>query len=253
MPYQHPLFRAEAYEEFDALRRKLSAETPTHAFTLRMCSGIRMAGCYSLLIDADAETFSQCLHVSARAFEHFLGLIPEDQHVVSRAAPLLDALACLDFDGAFRISSQLSKKWNRAMEYEEDFLFFQLLMELLFRSRDEGECRKLLEAYERVLEGKSDERLDVARALLDRDADAFDSALRALIDRHVDYYKRMRASGALPEVQLLSEGKVFVEGLALIRVAERHGLTVAPNYRLIPSSVRRDFSTTFSDDLWRTF
>jgi len=253
MPYNHLVHQDNAYEEFVSLRTEFSTRPPTYQFLLRMCRGIRMFGCFSLFVDADVLTFSKCLQVSGRCFEHFLPLIPKEQQVTSRATPLLDAIACCDFDGASLISRNLSSTRNQSVEYEEDFLYFQFLLEVFFRSGDENDCRRLLNSYERVIEENHDNRLDVARALLDRDASAFDSALCALIAQYKDYYSRMRVAAALPEAALISEGKIFIEGLALIRLAERRGLKVDHEYPMIPSLTRQDFSTNFQADEWRAY
>jgi hypothetical protein len=253
MPYSHPLHRNEAYEDFCRLRAEFELEPPRYHHLLRMCRSIRVAGCFALLIDADAPLFSQSLQVSGRCFAHFLGLVSDGVPVVSRAMPFLDALACGDFDAARMISQSITPAWTGTLEYREDFLFFQFLFEYLFRSRDEGRCRELLSEYEQVLQGNPDERLSVARALLERDAAAFGDALHQLTQQHRDHHARMRASGGLPESQLLSEGKVFVEGLALVRVAESRGLACDDEYPLIPSLIRADFSAGFAPDAWRSF
>jgi hypothetical protein len=253
MPYSHPLHRNEAYEDFCLLRAEFEIERPHYRHLLRMCRSIRVAGCFALLIDADALLFSQSLQVSGRCFAHFLGLVSDGVPVVSRAVPFLDALACGDFDTARAISQSITAVWMPELEYREDFLFFQFLFECLFRARDEDRCRELLSEYEQVLQGNADGRLNVARALLERDAAAFGEALQQLTQQHRDYHARMRASGGLPEGQLLSEGKVFIEGLALVRVAESRGLACDDEYPLIPSLIRGDFSAAFAPEAWRSF
>jgi hypothetical protein len=255
MPYVHPLHQAEAYVDFESLREKFESEPPaTYELLLRMCRGARVAGCFSVLINADAPMFAECLDVSARAFLHHLPHIARDARVVSRALPFLDALACGDFVCASLIARLLDAPWQRSYEYEEDHAYYRFLFAWVAQpTAAEAECSAILDDYVRIVEGQPDERLGVARALMTRDADAFDAALRALIQAHKRHYAKMQSGSGIPEAQLLSEGKIFVEGLALIRLAERAGIQVPDDYLYIPSLLRPDHSASFAPDLWRTF
>jgi len=253
MPYHHPVHASNAHEDFSSIRDEFLAAPLTYQLLLRMCRGARMAGCYALLMDGDARAFSRSLQVSGRAFAHFLPQIPAEQRITSRAAPFLDALACGDGDGAAAIARGLTAPWARDAEYEEDFLFFRFLFALLGGPAGEEGAPALLATYEKVIEGADDARLDAAWALLKRDSDGFEQALGRLIARHRSYYSRMAAEAALPETDLLSEGKIFVEGLALVRLAENRGLMLSDHYPLIPSLVRPNLAATFAGDEWLTY
>src|SRR3569623_1695486 len=166
MPYHHPVHASNAHEDFSSIRDEFLAAPLTYQLLLRMCRGARMAGCYALLMDGDARAFSRSLQVSGRAFAHFLPQIPAEQRITSRAAPLLDALACGDRDGAAAIARGLTAPWARDAEYEEDFLFFRFLFALLGGPAGEDGAPALLATYEKVIDGGDAARLDAAWALL---------------------------------------------------------------------------------------
>ena len=91
---------------------------------------------------------------------------------------------------------------------------------------------------------------DASRSLAEGDQEAFGAALAAMVDRYEVRYEAATEEESLPEVELLTEGKVFVEGLALLRLAERAGLELQVEYPFLPRVARPDGPQTFAADAW---
>src|SRR5262245_51924399 len=191
MSYQHPIYQANGYYAFSSRRAELLAGPPSFDVLVQLCTGVRIAGCCSLLIDADAQLFSQCLSVSANAYAHFLQYIPHPEQVVSRGDPFFDALACNDFTAARLIAERSSRSARRDIEYEEDVLYFRFLFELLFLQSTREACATLLSDHARIVDGEPDPRRDMGYALLERDAERFTSALQGQIERQEALVRRL--------------------------------------------------------------
>ncbi|WP_160174601.1 immunity 49 family protein [Archangium violaceum] len=77
----------------------------------------------------------------------------------------------------------------------------------------------------------------MCEALFVRDQDAFDAALEdLLIERDAEF---RNAGPPLHPQRFHTERHVFIEGLALLRLAEDCGLSTQPEYRMMPGLVRR--------------
>src|SRR5262249_22298031 len=148
----------------------------------------------------------------------------DQQKVSSQAKPFFDALDG-GYLGAARLIARRSRgSWNREMEYEEDFLYAFLLMQLLFLPDSMDHCRELLEQLEAAATPTDAPRVEVCRSLLERDAKKFTSATAALLELRRERVTAMIERGALSD-ELASWLRPFSnEGLALIRIAELLGL-----------------------------
>jgi hypothetical protein len=151
------------------------------------------------------------------------------------------------------IAERSSRSFRRDIEYEEDVLYFRFLFELLFLEGTPDSCARLLSDHARVVGKEPDPRLEMGHALLERDAERFAAALEGLIERQQALVTRQAERDGLPDERLSTEGKVFIEGLAMLRVAERFGMPTEKDYPSIPSLARADYSRTFSPDDWRGF
>lgn len=78
----------------------------------------------------------------------------------------------------------------------------------------------------------------MCRALVTRQQDDFNAALEALLTEHESRHEaRARAMSAQDECSL-TDCCVSVDGLALLRLAERRALAVQPDYIFLPSLAR---------------
>jgi hypothetical protein len=226
-------------------------QVPEYEGVLHLCEQFRTLGICYLFLEYDAAAALTMFHASGRAFVHYAPSIPDDAYVTSWNEALFDAIASGDDRTAAQMAQLSSPTVKPTHEYEEDFLYHQFIYDLFYRSRPEEEVAALLEIYRNVTQGNPDPRLDVAEALLQRDGVAFAEAFSALIEQFERRYARMREAGTINDEKADTLGKLFVEGLALLRLADRRGIPTEPEYAYVPSLLRIDASAQFADDLWR--
>ncbi|WP_434388721.1 hypothetical protein [Melittangium boletus] len=218
---------------------------------LEFCEHLRIAGIGSLFLEGTSEGLLRRLSQSGRAFGHFLASVPEASKRTSQCAPFFDSVAADDFEGAAQVARHASRKWVQGVEYEEDFLFVELLMQHFFLGADLARCQALLARYEQTLQGADDVRWGICKALLEADAKAFDAGLEIFLSECNDRLKRqVKRELLLPEAAT-TVGQLSVEGLALVRLAERKGLPTQEDYLHVPSIAREPFPGAVQPDSWQ--
>lgn len=238
-------------EEIQDGLERLREDGPDAATVLDVCTRSRQLGCGLLLIDLDVDGFQHSLFQSTRLYEWLL-----DQRAAhprldtyylckSRAQPLLDALALNQLPLARGMGAKMDTPWAPKMEPEEDFRYFDLLSgPLLERQPDEAR----LAAFERCLEEPS-ARFDALAALMRQDADAFWEALSVLTRQWEEGIEADRRQDALDAYFAQTEASIFVEGLALVRLAGLWGIPARPRLPFMPSEVFQAPSEPFPEDL----
>ncbi|MCY1074095.1 Imm49 family immunity protein [Archangium lansingense] len=247
-----PVILANADQEIGELLADASHDAPGKVFQ-RLCRAYRVRGCAAFFISCRAAQLHADLQRSGAAHAAFLEHAPEAEKATGRAAPFFDALACTDLATAERIAWRSSRALKPDLELPEDFHYVDLLMERFFRGgRKGGESEAILARFEEAVEGGASTRLDICRALLATDAAAFEEALAALVQEHRDHYATGLSKGRIPEEVWAIDGCLFVEGLALLRVAELAGLRVSTDYPLLPSLALPVPRIDFGPDTWRS-
>lgn len=217
---------------------------------LEFCTNYRVLGIGAFFLYGDAICFGKYLYKSGRAFLHFLGAADDAVKVTGRSKPFFDAICAVDFDGAREIALRSRRTRSPDYEYEEDFLFVHFLMRRFFEGCPDDEARDLLDRWDKALEGAADERLGVCKALLAKDDEAFDEAIDLFLSAEEARYDDLAESESLTDAILSTEGKLSVEGLAMVRLAERSGMKTRRDYLFIPSLVRPLSPPTWPPDIW---
>ncbi|HEX5748290.1 MAG TPA: Imm49 family immunity protein [Archangium sp.] len=210
----------------------------------------RAFGICVLLTDVNVDGFFHGLIQSALTWKFFLercqleGVSDSSYRRVSLSAPFLDAVAAGQWKLAKQIAALSADAWRQGEEYEDDFAYARFLHRLLdFEQAERAVAQHLLDQFERALEGGSDVRLELARALLDKNQDAFESAFEGLLDDHEHKMKRIadpqRDSVLAREYTFEPNRHIMVEGLAILQVAEVLGLKLESEYKFCPGFVRR--------------
>ncbi|QSQ23712.1 immunity 49 family protein [Pyxidicoccus parkwayensis] len=206
---------------------------------------LRAAGIARLLTEVDRDAFRLCLQHSAEARRQLLQWAIGARRPFNRFTatghhgPLCDALAVGADELARDIVRLSSDTPVKAYEHEEDFLYARLLGLLaLDADAAPGRAEPLLDALEHVLEGQEAPRLAMGRALVARKQDAFDAALDDLLTEHASRHDAMARIMSAEDECSLTERYVSVEGLALLRLAQRRGLAVQTEYIFLPSLAR---------------
>lgn len=220
-----------------------------HADIHQICTFFRQRGVASLLLEGTADTYHVCAMQSASAYAMELRRIPDTDKVTAWSRPLQDAVGSGYWSAAEEIARSSRTTWNSDYEYEDDFSYVRFWHHLLLGGTDD-EIEATLERYEEVLAGAPDVRLDICRALHARDEEAFDEALRALLDERRDKVNEMIGSDAISKEAAQWIQHFALEGVALLALAEKHGLSTGREYLHCPDVVRGGSPFQYDPNAW---
>ncbi len=210
---------------------------------------LRALAIITLLTSGDSDKFCHNLIRSGRVREHYLMRMRQvpgqaDHHLASaRIDPLLDAVAAGDITLAHHIAWVSPRTWEPQREYEDDFCYAQILHRLIHGVPSAAVYQPFIDQFEAALKGQPSERLDVVKALVQRSQGDFDQAFDALLDARRKAILAAIGRAQIEDPPVLAERQVFIEGLALLRLAERQGLQTQPDYLYCPSLARRPMGT----------
>jgi hypothetical protein len=205
---------------------------------------LRSLAIMALVSKGDRLLFGQNLTRSGRVRLAYLQRLrregaEDDHHSASaRIDGLVDALAASDLLLGREIVGVSRRSWLPGAEYEEDFCYAQLIHRLVSQEGDEPAATALIEQYEKVLDGQPSARLAVCRSLMNRNQSDFDESFDSLIHEQEDKIAADKARFQLEEPEMMSQRQIFVEGLAVLRLATLYGLKTEPDYLFCPSIAR---------------
>lgn len=246
-----PIIRLNAQYDLDNLLPFVIRGNAKKELIDSICYNYRVKGICSFFMEGLPRVLHSNLQKSGAAFLHFLTLAKDAEKITSKAAPFFDAIACKDFDIARQIGVYSRQTWNHEEEYEDDFLYVFFLIKKFFLDAEDKEGISIIKDFEAVLEGAHSARLDICKAFVDHDEQAFDQALNSLIMEHEEYYRSGAERDEIIEEEWATEGQLFIEGLSLVRLAERIGFWTQENYLFIPSLARKDLSIVFEPNSWK--
>lgn len=245
-----PAIIEEAIQENrDRLPALLSGRGAEKEF-LGFCHNLRVAGIGKLFLEDEGGPLVWHLHQSGAAFAHYLAETRREPPPSNKLRPFFDAVAAGDFTSAERIARRARRAWAKGLEYEEDFLFVEFLMQHFFLGGSAADGHGLLARYEAALGAAEDARLPICRALLDLDARAFDEGLSLYLESRSIHFEAVASRQSLPPDVLVTERYFSLEGLALLRLAESKGLPVSPDHLHVPSTAREARREPFRPDSW---
>jgi hypothetical protein len=204
------------------------------------------------LDEVDPTLLHSNLAKEAQLFAFGLRHVPDEQRVLGRAAPLFAAIACRAPHLAREIASGLQRIHKPGKEYREDFLYMELLLKLFVDAASLAEMVPLLEEWKAALDGASDPRLPLVQALVDVDQELFDENFRLCLEAHETKMQALFKKGTIGEEEFYSDGKIWVEGLALLEIAVARGLRTEEEYRLIPDPARPTGPTVVPPGAWKS-
>lgn len=207
--------------------------------TLLLATVYRRRGIASLLAFGSAGALHEDLRRAGAVLATFLTSRRGNEAVRNSPIGFFDAVACGDMTTADRIAQFSPRDWRAGECYEDDFLYVDLLMARFHLGALPARIQAMLARYRVALEGVDDPRLTICESLLGADQQAFDAALTELIQGHEQRYRTAFAADEILEEVAMTEGKLFVEGLALLEFARRSGLRTQPDYLLMPSLAQR--------------
>lgn len=224
-----------------------SSLTPYGGTCYEIARYYRAMGIYDYLINFDIEGFFYGLIHSGLTRKHYLSQCQienaqnEPQRMTSLVGPFFDAIASHQFKLAKDIARLSPDQWIDGAEYEDDFAyayFFHVLVD----DSNSSKLDDIVKQYEIALQGQASARFDVCRAFLSKDQQEFDESFAALLEFYDAYMSEVAAEGPsasrVLEYDFEANRRIFVEGLAILRLAEKVGLSTEEGYDLCPAPLR---------------
>jgi len=221
----------------------------------------RQLGTCRMLINGTADPLFISQMQAASVYLFRLPILKDDEKLTSRAGCFWDAIAGGYLEAAREIARWSRTTHNPDREHEDDFLHVMFLMKRYFLAPDPDDAlgREVfdreqlgrLERWEAVLEGGTDPRLDLCRALHQRDRDLFQEALIAAGETRRALLNKREAAGQLKPEVLLWMKPIWPEGMALMRLAELDGLGRDFDCPDVPPLLRVDPPFRYDANAWR--
>jgi hypothetical protein len=212
-------------------------------------------GCCNMLLRGDAEGFHRNLMWAALTRRTFLARIHAEKSADdfrcarSRCESFFCAIAAGDWLMAREIGDLSPADFMPDGEYEDDFAYYRFV-DLLIKGANPAERERTLLRFEAALEGAASPRLDVCKALHAMNADDFEKALRDRIEAHQDFVNEDRVRFA-DDPTFEPRSRIFIEGLALIKIAEQARIgPTARDLPLCPSIARVNPMRVRPDDIF---
>ena len=230
--------KVELYE--DEIAEEVLPQEEIEARYCALSDWYRVLGVCRFLAHADAEGLQDGLRQAGEARVELLRHRSTQRHPFNgytgsaQYLPLCCAIAAGADDVAQEIVHLSSATLAKGEELEEDFAYAMVLHWLTSQKRNPRPDAALATLGELLGEGSP--RCAVATALVDADDKAFRPAFDALLAEWVTL---------MDDVTPLERGEtyradagLFVEGLAIVRLAVRLGLRPKKEYRFVPSLAR---------------
>jgi hypothetical protein len=211
--------------------------------SLEVSNKFRVLAIVTLVTQGESDFFYHNLIRSGRSREAYLLRLRQegisDHHGCSgRYESLLDAVAAGDLPLARHIADLSPGEWQEQHEYEDDYCYAQCLHRFIRAEPPRDQLDTLFGRWAVYLDGKDTARLNVCQALSTQEQKAFEEAFEALLDEQQAKIGADKERGQFEDPSVVAQRRVFVEGLALLRLADIRGLNTQQEYRYCPSLAR---------------
>lgn len=199
-----------------------------------VCKHFQVLATCALLLEGSTRYFHQNLVQSAENWRRLLSYLGRRSWTpppATRNVPLLNALAAEQWALAAEIAAQSAQQWQRDEEYEDDFAWASVLQALVLPGSSGGTVlSERLVKLEAVGAETQAHKLALARALMAKDGQGFHQAFDAAHAAYEEVTERQARARTLPRLDFLPHRSLWMEGLALLRLAERLGLPPPDTY-----------------------
>lgn len=210
---------------------------------LEICKMYRCIGCGSYLMDLSKDAFANNLFFSAKSYLYILQKVkskelPDHLGWRSKGDAWFDVIAIGAKQLAMEMSAYSAVYCNEDQgEIEEDFLYFKLIEGLYLEALSENEIDQTIGQFEKACEGGDSNRYQVVKALCHGNATVFDQMFHDMIDNWKYDNAQDLKIGRLNPYYYTTFGKIFIEGLALIKIAKILDFPTRLEYPFIPADV----------------
>lgn len=225
------------------------------AALLGICLGHRRLAIAHLLASLDVQAYSQHLQQSGRAYVVMLqqarsGVKVDPYYLCrSRAEPFWDALAAGAVPLAAEIAILAPTQPRLGMEDPVLFRYFDVVMSIA-QGLDVAKLQEKLHTFEAEKDLSLSFRYDACVALLQRDGERLALALEGIGGEHAAWYSEMQKRDSIAPEDAQTQAFVFIEGIALARLAIHLGMGGVSQQRLMPDVALSAPLASF-DDPWR--
>lgn len=212
---------------------------------------LRAAAIIVLLTKTDIDAFFHNLIRSAKCRVVYLqrlsqaGILNDHHQASGRVDPFLDAVAAADFATARQIVGLSLTEWQQGHEYEDDYCYAQILHSLITLPRNESRLQVLFERFEKALSGQSDARLAICKIIAEGNKQDFNQAFEDLLAQRAAQIESDKTRHQMEDPVVIAERQVYIEGLAILRIADKLGFATQFEYRFCPSIARVDMRKPF--------
>ncbi|HEY1755872.1 MAG TPA: Imm49 family immunity protein [Bryobacteraceae bacterium] len=207
-----------------------------------VCRNLRTLAISILSVHGKVDGFYHNLIRSGRVRERYLTRCVGEGHLEDHHrssgwySAFIDTLAAGEFDLARKIADLSPGDFRPGHEYEDDYCYVQLIHGLI--GAEKRPAQDLLGEFEAYVEDEANARLDVVRSLLEKSQANFDESFAGLLQDHQRQIDAEIEAGRFEDVHVNADRRIFIEGLAILRLAEKVGLQTQEEYLFCPSVAR---------------
>jgi hypothetical protein len=221
---------------------------------LEQCNNLRSLAILVLLVKGDVDKFHHNLIRSGRCRAMYLERVHRErdfeQHDFASGCfqPFLDAVAAGDIPLARHIAALSPAGWRKGHEYEDDFFYAQILHRLIEDPVSVDEASSFATRLESLRVPGGGVRAAVCSAIIANDQASFDSAFDDFLAHRELEIDTDVERGELESPAVLAQRKIYVDALALLRLAQRRGLITQSEYEFCPALARQPMVSPVPDD-----
>lgn len=214
-----------------------------------VCRKLRTIAISVLSVHATVNTFYHDLIRSGLVRERYLTRCKEENHLTDHhrssgwSAALMDTIAAGEFELARRIAELSPSEFNPGHEYEDDYCYAQLIFHIIGAGKIE--TSEVLGRFSAYAEDEPNARLDLIRSLLDGHQTAFEKAFEKLLEEHEGRIAAEMELGRFEDLHINADRRMFIEGLAMLRLASMCGLATEDEYLFCPHMARLPMTQPF--------
>ena len=191
-------------------------------------------------MDLDVNEFSANLYCSAKTYLELLFACQKKQvdiyyHWRSFSFPLLDAII-IKADNLSReiIKHSIEDCFSEKGEIEEDFWYFKLIGSFLAESDNYQQQESFFSSFKKSMDGGSSSRYEVLKSIFDSDGASFSLGFNKFVNEWQKENATERKCGRMDPYDDPTTANICLEGLALLRLAQKKGIQIEKEYTFIP-------------------